>query len=334
MAYKMATPANSKTQDSASPEIKSAPPGGFFFPSRRHWVASLSLFYAVCSALVPDIFVWGGPKTSECLVASYNLENYTLRASDRTHLKSIPAREAVADVVAEAHPDILGVCEIGSEDALADLRERLVRRGVVFTDVEFVEGPDPDRHVALLSRFPIVQRNSMRKVPFELNGMPELVRRGFLDVSIAITPAYVLRLVGVHLKSKLPIPEGEALVRRMEAQLLREHLDGILGENPQVQLLVYGDFNETREEAAIHAVQGSRGALNALHELAAQDGNGERWTHYRQFSDVYSRVDYFFASKALKAHLVPGGSRISQAPQWRKASDHRLISTLLSPERR
>lgn len=112
----------------------------------------------------------------------------------------------------------------------------------------------------------------MRKVPFELNGMPELVRRGFLDVSIAITPAYVLRLVGVHLKSKLPIPEGEALVRRMEAQLLREHLDGILGENPQVQLLVYGDFNETREEAAIHAVQGSRGALNALHELAAQDG--------------------------------------------------------------
>lgn len=113
MAYKMATPASSKTRDSASPEIKSAPPGGFFFPPRRHWVASFSLFYAVCSALVPDIFVWGGPKTSECLVASYNLENYTLRASDRTHLKSIPAREAVADVVAEAHPDILGVCEMG-----------------------------------------------------------------------------------------------------------------------------------------------------------------------------------------------------------------------------
>ena len=332
MAFTMVCSVTLKSQFTVASKTKSAPQGGFFFASRKDSEKILCLLCALWLLAAPE--VWSAPKASECLVASYNLENYTLHASARTHQKSVPAREAVADVIAEAHPDILGVCEIGPEDALADLRERLAKRGVVFWDAEFVDGPDPDRHVALLSRFPIVQRNSMKNVPFELNGTPELVRRGFLDVSIAVTPNYILRLVGVHLKSKLPIPEGEALIRRMEAQLLREHLESILGEDPQVQLLVYGDFNETREEAAIHAVQGTRGTLNALNELAAQDGNGERWTHYRQFSDVYSRIDYFFASKALKAHLIPGGSRISQSSQWRKASDHRLISTLLSPERR
>ena len=309
---------------------KSAFCGGFFLPQLRRGLAVFCLF----SGLIPlSSPARTAPKSQEFLVASYNLENYTLQSAERVRPKSVPAREAIADVVADAHPDILGVCELGSLEALADLRQRLARRGLTFLDTEFVDGPDPDRHVALLSRFPIVRRDSVEKVPFELNGLPELVRRGILDVTVQVTPSYFLRLVGVHLKSKLPVPEGEALVRRMEAQLVREHVEGILGENPRVQLLVYGDFNETREEAAIHALQGSRGTLNALSELSAQDANGERWTHYRQFTDVYSRIDYFFANKALRSVLVPGGARISQSPQWRKASDHRLISVILSHDR-
>ena len=309
---------------------RSASIGGFFLSQIRRFLAVLCLFFGAIPLSFPTPTV---AKSQDFVVASYNLENYTLQSGERVRQKSIPARDAIADVVVEAHPDVLGVCELGSLEALADLRARLAERGINFFDTEFVNGPDPDRHVALLSRFPIVRRDSVEKVPFELNGLPELVRRGILDVTIQVTPGYLLRLVGVHLKSKLPVPEGEALVRRMEAQLVREHVEGILGENPNVQLLVYGDMNETREEAAIHALQGSRGSLNALSELAAQDANGERWTHYRQFTDVYSRIDYFFASKALRSVLVPGGARISQSAQWRKASDHRLISVLLSPDR-
>jgi hypothetical protein len=39
-------------------------------------------------------------------------------------------------VVAEAHPDILGVCELASLEALADLRERLAERGIVAGGVD------------------------------------------------------------------------------------------------------------------------------------------------------------------------------------------------------
>jgi endonuclease/exonuclease/phosphatase family metal-dependent hydrolase len=273
-------------------------------------------------------------KVGEVRFASYNLENYTLVASDRARVKAIPSRDAVADVSAEVHPDILGVCEVGSREALADLQERLRQRGVDLPHAEFVNGPDPDRHLALLSRFEPVRRDSRSEVPFELNGLPEWVRRGFLDVTLQVNPRYELRLVGVHLKSKLPSPAGEALLRRSEAQLLRRHIDGILQENPSVNLVVYGDFNETKEEPGIREVLGPRGGINSLGDLLAEDSNGDRWTHFRAFSDVYSRIDFLLVNQSLRPELVSGSARISQNPQWRKASDHRMLYFSLNPRDR
>ena len=62
------------------------------------------------------------------------------------------------------------------------------------------------------------------------------------------------------MKSKLPIPEGEALVRRLEAQKLREHLDGIFAKDPQANVICYGDFNDTKDQPMFQAVSGPRGS--------------------------------------------------------------------------
>lgn len=280
-------------------------------------------------------FVWPARMEArqEVVFAAYNLENYTLSASAHSHPKAAPARDAVADVVASVQPDILGVCEIGSVESLADLRERLRLRGVELPHAEFVQGPDADRHLALLSRYPIVQRQSKGQVRFELRGHPELVRRGFLDATVQVSGRYALRLVGVHFKSKLPTPQGEEVVRRREAELLRRHLDAVLSDDPSLNLLVYGDFNDTREQPAVRQVQGPWGSLLGLVELPAEDANGERWTHYRHFTDVYSRIDYLMVSRALRREVV-GPARICSAPQWKKASDHRLLYTAILPENR
>jgi endonuclease/exonuclease/phosphatase family metal-dependent hydrolase len=269
----------------------------------------------------------------EVVFAAYNLENYTLNGSAHTHPKPVAARDAVAEVVAAVKPDILGVCEIGSMDSLADLRERLRLRGVELPHAEFVQGPDADRHLALLSRFPIVQRHSKTQLRFELRGHPELVRRGFLDATVQINGRYSLRLVGVHLKSKLPTPRGEEVIRRREAELLRRHLDGLLSNDPGLNLLVYGDFNDTREQPALREIQGTWGSPLCLVELPAEDPNGERWTHYRHYTDVYARIDYLMVSRALRREVV-GPARICSAPQWKKASDHRLLYTTIAPENR
>ena len=302
---------------------KPAPQGGFFCAC----ILTLRLFSSAIVAAPA-----GG--VAEIIVASYNVENYTLTGSDRTRIKTVGAREAVADVIAEVRPDVLGLCEVGSPDALEDLRERLKKKGTSLPYTEYVDGPDPERHLALLSRFPLASRQSRVRVPYELNGAPELVRRGFLDVTVQVNPQYTLRLVGVHLKSKLPVPAGETLVRRMEARALRTLVDGIFLEDPRANLLVYGDFNDTKDEASIRGVLGLRGQPNSLSELPAEDPGGDRWTHYRFFTDVYARIDFLMVNRALRPELVPGSARVNNSPQWRKASDHRLIHAALVPQDR
>lgn len=303
-------------------QTKPAPQGGLFCVV----AVSLLAWFAPGNGSA-----WG---LSPVIVASYNVENYTLTGSDRTRVKTTEARDAVADVAAGARPDLLGLCEIGSPEALEDLRGRLEQRGIRLPYTEYVDGPDPERHLALLSRFPFVTRQSRERVTFELNGVPELVRRGFLDVTVQIHPKYTLRVIGVHLKSKLPSPAGEALLRRMEALALRSLVDEIIAANPLVNLLVYGDFNETKDEASIRGVLGTRGGLNSLTDLPAEDQGGDRWTHYRYFTDVYSRIDYLMINRALRPEIVPGSAHISQSPQWRKASDHRLIYAEIIPSDR
>jgi endonuclease/exonuclease/phosphatase family metal-dependent hydrolase len=269
----------------------------------------------------------------EITFGAYNLENYTLSGSERTRPKPQQACDAVSKVVSSVRPDILGLCEVGEEAALTDLQQRLSALGLDFPHREYVPGPDPDRRLALLSRFPIVRRASRPKVPFELNGRPELVRRGFLDVSIRVNPGYTLRLIGVHLKSKLPSPSGEDLIRRCEADQLRLLVEQILSEEPRANLLVYGDLNDTREQPAIRQALGPWGGAFSLQDLPAEDPQGQRWTHYRQFTGVYSRIDYLLVNRALKPE-ISGSARISGAPEWKRASDHRLLYTRILPKDR
>jgi endonuclease/exonuclease/phosphatase family metal-dependent hydrolase len=200
-----------------------------------------------------------------------------------------------------------------------------------YTDSEYVQAADEDRHLALLSRFPIVSRQSATDVSYEIDGKVEKVRRGFLDVTVQVTPEYRLRLVGAHLKSKLPTPEGEALIRRHEAQKLRKHLDGILTGDPQTNLVCYGDFNDTKDQPMFSEITGVRGTPTYMADMWAKDSLGDRWTHYWKTADLYSRIDYLFVSPALYREVIKEKSTVYRGPDWDVASDHRAVYTSIVP---
>jgi endonuclease/exonuclease/phosphatase family metal-dependent hydrolase len=268
---------------------------------------------------------------------SYNLENYSAGkppgpgAKFGTRPKSDESIAALVSMVKQVKPDVLGVCEMGSPEMLADLQRRLAEAGVNLPESEFVAAADEDRHLALLSRFPIAGRRSATDVRFILNGQEERVRRGILDVTVQVAPDYALRCVGVHLKSKMPIPEGEAIIRRMEAKKLREHLDGIFRDDPSVNLICYGDFNDTKNEPMFQEVSGPRSAPGHLLDLWCEDPLGDRWTHYWKTADLYSRIDYLFVSTGLMPEVDKSRSTVHRAPNWNDASDHRPISAVIRP---
>jgi len=277
----------------------------------------------------------------EIVVASYNVENYLpmdRRVSGRMQRNAAKPESEIAAVVRvlqQIHPDILGLVEMGDESTLADLQDRLKAAGLDYPYREWLKGADEVRHVALLSRFPIVANNSRDNVPFELNGRRERMTRGILDVTVQVNPSYRLRLVGAHLKSRREVPEyDEAWMRAKEAWYLRDHINRILEAQPAANLLVFGDFNDTKNEYSVRELIGVKGSPNYMMDLWLKDSRGERWTHYWRTADEYARFDYFLVSPGLAREVVLSRSGINDAPFWNDASDHRAIYAAVNAKER
>ena len=285
----------------------------------------LSAFFVVGTAVAD-------PAESPLRFCSYNLRNWL--TTERAPVPNIkpsgkPEREKVkvVEFLKAISPAILGVCEIGTMDDLQDLRQRLAAAGLQYPHVVYTHGGDSNRRLGLLSRFPIIANNSQTNLTYQIGEVTLPFQRGILDATVQITPDFQLHLIGVHLKSKRETTEADqALMRRNEAHLLREHLDHLLSEHPEEKVLLYGDFNEEPKEAPIDEIRGNRATPSLLlHDVALRDDNDEVWTHFWDLHDLYSRLDYFFVSPALRPFVNDRQAFIYTAKNFYEGSDHRPI---------
>jgi endonuclease/exonuclease/phosphatase family metal-dependent hydrolase len=177
-----------------------------------------------------------------------------------------------------------------------------------------------------------------------LNGQRWQVSRGFVEVDIRANEHYSFTLMVAHLKSKVPIPQvDEGDLRLEEAKVLREKIDALLRANPNLNLIVLGDFNDTHDSDTIKTIvgRGNRGLIDT--RPAEQDspgvaGAGVRsatrnitWTEFYAKQDVYTRMDYIFLSRGMAREWDPAETYILTRPDWGKASDHRpLVATFVA----
>lgn len=292
--------------------------------------------------LVGSFIPWISPAeevTTPVTVVFYNVRNYLAmeRRIDGEIVADAgkPAEEieALVSALVDMHPDILGVCEIGDATFLADLQTRLKDKGVDLPHTRSIKDASGyNRNLALLSRFPFAADHSRDDYTYTLEGTKLPFQRGVLDATIAISPTYHLRYIGLHLKSKREVPEGdESLMRLNEARLAREHIDTILSREPGANLIVMGDLNDLRIEPPIKALQGSYGSSGYLTALHLKDDSGFTWTHFWSYADAYSRFDYALYSKGLSGELLREQSKIHHWPDWDKASDHRPLLVKIQP---
>jgi len=303
-----------------------------------HWC--LGCWAAFCLAFSPSIAQVPQPPTSSSnaiVVASYNVENYLMmpRWVDGHYRsnagKPVTEKEGVTKMVTLIHPDILGLMEIGDQRQLNDLTRRLQEAGMTFSDTEYLQGSDTQRHIALLSRFPIVERHSEGSIPIQVQGKTFYSSRGFLDVTIALPSNLKLRVLCVHLKSKIPVPEySQFTFRAAEAAALKAKIEMILTTDPTTPLLLMGDFNDTKNSLPIKTVLGNPGTPDALTALELHDDRGETWTEYWKEADEYSRIDYIMVNDILKKRIDPAHSAIERPPFWNEASDHCPVFTTVN----
>ena len=284
------------------------------------------LWLALAALLTPARLAAQSSDTNTFVVAAYNVENWL--SMDRHNKANQPKPQAEKDalfqVVAQVRPDVLAVEEMGTTNDLAELADGLRAHGVDLPYREWIQGGDTNRHVSVLTRFPIVERFSRTDYTYLLNGKPQRMERGIIDVKLQVNDHYTFRAVVAHLKSKRQVEIGDQAVMRLEeAQLLRTHVGKALKNEPDLNLIVMGDFNDTPESAPIRTIIGA--PPFALFGLLPVDSKGGHDTFYWKFRDQFSRIDYLITSPGMATEYIPDSARIADVEGWDKASDHRAI---------
>jgi len=265
-------------------------------------------------------------------LATFNVENYTVadRMVDGVYRQAYPKpekeRAAVAQVVAGIAPDILAVQEMGTQPYLDEFRRDLRAAGQDFPHAVLLEAADPDRHVALLSKWPVKEVKRYGAVAVSYLDARDVVKRGVLEVVLATNEGDVSVFV-VHLKSKRterPDDPESARQRAAEAEAVRDLVLARFPDPAKAKFVICGDWNDTRSARPVRALQ-QRGDTTLGEILRATDSRGEAWTHFYRKEDSYSRLDYILVSPALRPFVADGRAKIWDGAGAGEGSDHRAV---------
>jgi len=275
-------------------------------------------------------------------VVTYNVENYLDTPTEtRREAKSADAKAKIREGLRALKPDVIAFQEMGSLSALKELQTALKAEGLDLPHLEHVTGFDTNIHVAVLSKFPIVARRPHTNDNFLLSGKRFRVSRGFAEVDIKVNDKYTFTLLTAHLKSKRQVASAdEAEMRLEEGKLLREKVDARLAADANANLIVLGDFNDTKNSASTKAVIGrgktklvdtrpaERNGDNLPNSNPAWEPRNITWTHYYGAEDSYSRIDYILLSPGMAKEWKKDETYILTIPNWAAGSDHRpLVAT-------
>lgn len=296
-------------------------------------------FFAV--VLVATWLATAAARAETLTIATYNLENYGLadRMTPDGYRKEYPKPEqqkrALRRVIVGLDADILALQEIGGEAYLAELQRDLRHDGLDYPHVALVAGPDPARHVALLSRRPIASVVAHSEVRFTYFGRPERVKRGVLEAHID-TDAGDLVIFVVHLKSRFSdrADDPRSEQRRLgEATAVRDLIWRRSPPPAEARFIVAGDFNDDRNSPALERFT-RRGQTVLCSVVSVADSRGETWTHEYRKHDTYTRVDHLCVSPGLKPFVEGGRGQVYDGAGARQGSDHRpvLLKLQLGPK--
>ncbi len=282
--------------------------------------------------LLFNLILAAGLRAESLTIATYNIENYVPanRVTEAGYRQDYPKPEsekrALRAVIRGLNADVLVLQEMGSQPFLEELRRDLKVEGTDYPYAVLLDGPDADRHVALLSRRPLKSVVPHTNLEFSYFQGRERVKRGLLEVSIA-TAAGDVTLFGLHLKSRFTDrpDDPQSTQRRLgEATAVRDRVLLRVADPEIARFLILGDCNEPKGGKAMQRLQ-QRGKTEIAVLLPAADSRGETWTHAYRKEDSYSGVDHILVSPALRPAVQGGVARIYDGPGVREASDHRPV---------
>jgi len=273
---------------------------------------------------------------NELTFATYNVENYTATnrmtavGYRRDYPKSEKSKAALRRVIKRMDADVIVLQEMGPRAYLNELQRDLRSEGVDYPHVFLADAKDEVRHVALLSKRPILRVQTHTDLNFKYFEHRETVKRGLLEAVFA-TPDGEVTLWSIHLKSRYEDrkDDPDSVKRRAgEATAIRNSILKRFPDPEAARFLILGDFNDVKRSASVRYIK-KRGPLIISRLLSAKDSLGEHWTYLYQRTDTFSRVDHALVSPGLYDSVKGREARIFDGDDVETASDHRPLMVTL-----
>jgi endonuclease/exonuclease/phosphatase family metal-dependent hydrolase len=261
--------------------------------------------------------------------------------------------DAIAPMVRRLDADVIAFQEVSSARVLDDLKALLpAHNGRPHGGYHAAIAGSADRRgiaCGVLSRFPVIATCDHRPRDLEFPAFragdarpfPETrvhAHRGVLEAQLAMPDGSKLVLLDLHLKSNLPIPledeqmqpvpfdghhaHAEGLVRSLvtrvaEALFVRKLVDAWIDADPNVALIVAGDFNDTEQSVVVRAVTGDL-VLGAAQGGTVREGDAfagralipcaraipPEQRYSIAFRGSVAQIDHLLVSRALYARFV------------------------------
>jgi len=219
----------------------------------------------------------------EIRVASYNVENLFDTKYDGTEYKEyIPSKATnwtrkiyliklnnIAKVISAAKPDIIGLEEIESKEALLDLRKTLRKYHVNYRYYAIASKKRGSVTTALLSKYPIKYIKEVEVTKHPRN-------RNILEVGINVKGETLVVFVN-HWKAKTG-PESKRIIY---AKTLMKRLQDFDLETPYILLgdfnSDYNEFDTFKKQKRLNDTDGKTGINHVLNTVEITDWKITRW---------------------------------------------------------
>lgn len=264
----------------------------------------------------------------QLVVATFNVLNLfdevdsPYHADETTPAKPREQMEKAAAAIRQINADVIAFQEVESRGYLKRFRDVFLRdmgyRHVVHYEGNDLRGID----VCLLSRLPVGPVESHRHVKFSgPDGRERRMSRDLLSVKLLPPGKSPIEVWVLHLKSNSGGREFAEPVRLAEAQYLRQQLDQRLAENPDAQILLMGDFNDTWDSPTLKTIVGT--GANALQLPLAEAAIKSLITYNNE--PHRSMIDYILCSPAMARQFVSGSYRTLPGDVESSGSDHNPV---------
>lgn len=228
----------------------------------------------------------------------------------------------------DSEADIIIMAGVKDEQELQQIKSPLKN----FIYSQLVNGEDKNSHLAYLSKQKPYEFKAVSDLQYIIKaGIKLRVQHGFIH-AIFNQNGYFLHIFGADLKNREKHPiYNQTDMRRYEARQLRGLINSVLKKDPEANILILGNLNDTCGKSPIKDIYNRRfGIEKRLLDLRPLDKMNVSWTFLSHERDEYERIDYAIASSHLIPEVMFNKNRIISTKKGGNASSHRPIQISIS----